>query len=132
MSIDPDKFISTESFLSRWSRRKLEAGGVNPDRRQTGLDDLSDSGDGSVDKASDAIINDAATLREFFLQTEFRQTDGLNEYDENYTFFTPRGGLITREMRRAWEKLDETLLADSESADGQSVENEHPVDTGKA
>lgn len=83
---------------------------------------------GARDQSSGAIIDDRITLRKFFRQSEFRQTDRLNEYDEKYTFFTPRGALITREMRRAWGKLDETMLADNKIADEQLMGNEHAID----
>ena len=38
-------------------------------------------------------------LRKLFSGAEFNITDGLDDYDEDYTFFAPLGNIITQEMK---------------------------------
>ena len=46
-------------------------------------------------------------LKKMFNKPEFSILDGLNEYDEDYSFFKPRGELITQEMLRTTERMAE-------------------------
>ena len=39
-------------------------------------------------------------LQKLFHQPEFNVTDGLNDYDEDYTSFAGLGTVVTREMKR--------------------------------
>ncbi|MBT3815406.1 MAG: hypothetical protein HOG92_04270, partial [Methylococcales bacterium] len=45
---------------------------------------------------------------------EFTILDGLNEYDEDYTFFESRGNIITHEMKKIL--VDEVLSQRQEMA----------------
>ena len=45
--------------------------------------------------------------KKLFRQPQFSKPDELNEYAEDYTFFTPRGDLITREMQRALQQFND-------------------------
>ena len=46
-------------------------------------------------------------LKKLFQQSRFANLDGLNEYDENYRFFTDRGDLIPAEMKLALARLQQ-------------------------
>lgn len=41
-----------------------------------------------------------AVLKQLLQKKEFSILDGLNEYDEDYTFFESRGNIITHEMKK--------------------------------
>ena len=43
-------------------------------------------------------------LRELYSQPDFNITDGLNDYDEDYTQFAGLGSLVTHEMKRMLER----------------------------
>ncbi len=49
-------------------------------------------------------------LKKIFQQNRFASRDGLNEYDENFSFFTDRGDLIPVEMREALARLENEKL----------------------
>ncbi len=46
-------------------------------------------------------------LRKLFHLPEYNISDGLNDYDEDYTAFAPLGSLVTAEMKRAFERWQE-------------------------
>ncbi len=46
-------------------------------------------------------------LKKIFQNSHFAKLDGLNEYDEDFSFFTDRGDLIPVEMREALARLQE-------------------------
>ena len=43
-------------------------------------------------------------MRILFGQSAFNITDGLNDYDEDFTEFTKLGNVITHEMKRALQR----------------------------
>ncbi len=49
-------------------------------------------------------------LKKIFQQNRFASRDGLNEYDEDFSFFTDRGDLIPVEMREALARLENEKL----------------------
>ena len=56
----------------------------------------------------DTEITDLARqilLKKIFQYSHFAELDGLNEYDEDFSFFTDRGDLIPVEMREALARL---------------------------
>lgn len=53
-------------------------------------------------------------LRALFRQPQFSVPDGLNEYDEDYRFFTARGDLLTHDMQRALQRVKEELTVKRE------------------
>lgn len=119
-------------FLSRWSQRKMQACSVNQDgQNKKQPDDSNDLVAGSGDVRSQQMTGNSIAgiaLQEIFRQSEFAKPDGLNEYDEDYRFFTPRGGLITQEMRRAWDRFDETMLADNQHDADDTADDEYRLD----
>ena len=119
---------SQENFLSRWSRRKVaeeqdatddetaalqqQAGSTDdePTRELTdadmppleSLDEDSDFAPFLSTGVSDGLRRKA--LRILFGQSAFNITDGLNDYDEDYTEFADLGNVITHEMKRALQR----------------------------
>jgi hypothetical protein len=73
-------------------------------------------------KVSDQLRTQA--LRKLFHLPAFNITDGLNDYDEDYTQFAGLGGVVTHEMKRLLKKeldaktasTDEVLPVDQEAA----------------
>ena len=113
-----------EGFLDRWSRRKqadslpepaatdaLEQQAVpaideDPVQELTDadmppIDSLDSDSDFSV-FMSPGVSEELRTeaLQKLFHQPAFNVTDGLNDYDEDYTSFPGLGGIVTREMKR--------------------------------
>lgn len=113
-----------KAFLSRWSRLKQSGGEAEPPPAATppapALDDpipepnaeptdadmppveaLTAESDFSPflsPKVSEGLRRLA--LRKLFHLPEFNVTDGLNDYDEDYTMFRALGDVVTHEMRR--------------------------------
>lgn len=114
-------------FLSRWSRRKLEAEAdpqpaanalaqapEEPAERSENaeltdadmpplesLDENSDYRGFLSPKVSETLRKEA--LRKLFRQSRFNLVDGLDDYAEDFTRFEPLGDLVTHEMRRLLE-----------------------------
>ena len=119
-----------EDFLERWSRRKLETqpGGQDvaagelheanspaplADEPEQVLTDADMPPIESLDKDSDyapflspGVSDDLRqqAMRKLFAQPEFNITDGLNDYDEDYTQFGGLGKIITHEMKRVLQR----------------------------
>lgn len=60
-------------------------------------------------------------LRKLFSQPSFNVTDGLNDYDEDYTQFAKLGNVITHEMKRMLQRAREDREQDAQ----QVVEPQH-------
>lgn len=148
---------SREEFLARWSRRKLdvqrdsqevlvnETAAVTPpkppaveqERELTDadmppietLDEDSDFSPFLSPGVSDDLRQQA--LRKLFAQPAYNMTDGLNDYDEDFTQFTGLGKVITHEMKRMLQRELEAETATTESADvtaAQAGDTEVPAD----
>ena len=117
---------SREDFLARWSRRKLDARhdapevpgdtavavtpsgtpAVEPERELTDADmppiETLDADSDYAAFLSPGVSDDLRqqALRKLFSQPDFNITDGLNDYDEDYTQFAGLGNVITHEMKR--------------------------------
>lgn len=129
-----------EDFLERWSRRKLDsqrddqaapagesgsATSVAPvadepekvltDADMPPIETLGEDSDYSPflsPGVSDDLRQQA--MRKLFTQPDFNITDGLNDYDEDYTQFAGLGSVITHEMKRMLQReleKDKTLPA---------------------
>jgi len=65
-------------------------------------------------------------LRKLFKAPVFNIRDGLDEYDEDYTYFEKLGDIVTCDMKHQIEmqekKLREALEADTEVADEDEIE----------
>lgn len=121
-----------EGFVSRWSRRKTEKLAVVEEEKVSGktspskplkideesghpseqatdadmpaLDSLGEDSDYSG-FMSPEVSEELRTLalRKLFHLPQYNVTDGLNDYDEDYTSFAKLGNVLTHEMRRMRE-----------------------------
>lgn len=135
-----------EDFLARWSRRKLDARGADteapgneplavtppelpaadPERELTDADmppieTLGEDSDFSPflsPGVSDNLRQKA--LRKLFSQPAYNITDGLNDYDEDFTQFAGLGSIITHEMKRMLQRELEAEKRKAESPDVQT------------
>ncbi|UCC55793.1 MAG: DUF3306 domain-containing protein [Gammaproteobacteria bacterium] len=135
-----------ESFLARWSRRKLdtqvdaadapenESAAVTPpelpataaekeltDADMPPIETLDENSDFSPflsPGVSDNMRHQA--LRKLFSQPAYNVTDGLNDYDEDFTQFASLGKLVTREMKRRMQRELEAEKRRAESPDVQT------------
>ena len=123
----PETSDSQEDFLARWSRRKVaqDQGATHEETvalQKTGMPDEEPASEltdadmpplESLDEDSDFApflstgVSDGLrrkALRILFGQSAFNITDGLNDYDEDYTEFADLGNVITHEMKRALQR----------------------------
>jgi hypothetical protein len=138
-----------EAFLDRWSRRKLSdrngeavAGGApaadtqsqeaeatvaaDPGQELTdadmpSIDSLDSDSDFSVFMSpgvSEPLRIQA--LRKLFHLPAFNVTDGLNDYDEDYTRFAGLGNVVTQEMKRMLKRELEAKVAPPDEADADT------------
>jgi hypothetical protein len=63
-------------------------------------------------------------LLSVFRKAECCTLDGLNEYDEDFTSFTPLGDLVTHEMQQAADRLAKQVL-DSSELENSETELDH-------
>jgi hypothetical protein len=141
---------SQEDFLERWSRRKLDAQHDNPGAPAGATDTVKDPGpataepervltdvdmppietlDGNSDYApflspgvSDGLRQQA--LRKLFNQPGYNITDGLNDYDEDFTQFAGLGKVITHEMKRMLQRELEAEKTTATAATERDIETD--------
>jgi len=130
-----------ESFLRRWSQRKLAVSTANEERKGDDLHPETDTGNDpsvpdqaqheltdedmppleSLDENSDysAFFSPKVSetlrqqaLRKLFHFQKFNVSDGLNDYDDDYTQFENLGNIVTHEMKRIIASETEKLKAD--------------------
>ena len=124
----PPRGAEDEPFLERWSRRKREAGqGIDdeaaaapptgPAETDTApaepaaipklpdIDSLGEDSDYSAFMASgvDPSLRRKA-LRKLFSSAKFNVCDGLDDYCEDFTRWTPLGDIVTADMRHHLER----------------------------
>ncbi|MCP4471300.1 MAG: DUF3306 domain-containing protein [Gammaproteobacteria bacterium] len=150
-----------ESVVSRWSRRKLEAEAepasvehpppVEPtanlnqpvadeiealpltDADMPDIESLTEESDFSgfmSPGVSDELRNLA--LRKLFRAPVFNIRDGLDEYDEDYTYFEKLGDIVTSDMKHQIEmqqqKLREALATENEVSDEAELEDVESIE----
>ena len=146
---------SQEDFLARWSRRKvaqeqgatqdeavaLQQTGTPDDESATELTDADMPPLESLDENSDFApflstgVSDGLrrkALRILFGQSAFNITDGLNDYDEDFTEFTKLGNVITHEMKRALQRElaeEKTVTTAGERPAAEAGPDESAVET---
>ena len=154
----PEPIDSEESFLSRWSRRKLgemepaeqvlpDEAAPEPDAEANAppiesaqptlpaietLDADSDYSDYLSPKVS-ADIRKLA-LRKLFRSAKFNVTDGLDDYDDDFRTFEVLGDVLTADMRHRLEREAEKARASlvHEESDHSGSESPTPVpETGR-
>ncbi len=135
-----------ESILTRWSRRKqLAARSKIEEQKLEGeqpiasevptpevieyktdadmppiesIDEQSDLSDFFSPKVSEALRKQA--FRKLFHLPTYNITDGLNDYDEDYTQFTSLGDIVTAEMRHQIKQEAKRALAVADSEEESS------------
>lgn len=144
-----------EGFVSRWSRRKqqtiadqpqesapseapLHAPGVEAEPLLTDADmpplhslDVDSDYSGFLSSGVSEELRQLA-LRKLFRAATFNITDGLDDYDDDFTSYAKLGSLVTREMRLrdaiddAREKAKALLQqqVDAETSSDSSADNE--------
>jgi len=139
---------SREDFLARWSRRKLDgqpAPGNQTDRAAAVTEATPPPADAPEKVLTDADMQPIETLdessdfspflspgvsddlrrqalRKLFSQPDFNITDGLNDYDEDFTRFTGLGSAITHEMKRLLQREPEVEKSTSTAPADPDVE----------
>ena len=146
---------SKDSVLRRWSRRKQEATTTavkeeEPNETQASLDTTASTGTetapvltdadmppiDSLDENSDfsGFMSEGVSdelrnlaLRKLFRAPAFNIRDGLDEYDEDYTFFEKLGDVVTCDMKHHIEmkeqKEREALALDAEQQAEDEIED---------
>jgi hypothetical protein len=152
---------SREDFLARWSRRKLDARhdapevpgdtavavtpsgtpAVEPERELTDADmppiETLDADSDYAAFLSPGVSDDLRqqALRKLFSQPDFNSTDGLNDYDEDFTQFAGLGSIVTHEMKRLLqrelekEKTIATAVAETDDECGTPVATGDAIDS---
>ncbi len=144
-----------EGFLTRWARRKqgIRGGETVADEpaghsdtaefespqatvpEQPDLTDADMPPIETLDENSDysAFLSPKVSedlrrlaLRKLFHLPQFNITDGLNDYDEDYTNLTELGGIVTHEMRHRLELEKQRAMAA-----GPGQDEEPPKRTGE-
>ena len=147
-SVTAESLMDERSFLSRWSRRKAlrqeelddeVLGGTEetvtktvdsaeespplptdedmPAVESLGADD--NYGDFLSPKVSEKLRKVA--LRKLFHGAGFNIRDGLDDYDEDFTYFEPLGDIVTADMRHREEMLERKAREAAEAADKESA-----------
>jgi hypothetical protein len=144
---------SKESALSRWSRRKHEADLLEQAEEVVEIDATSADEIASLEAEVDAkpVLTDAdmpdietlnddsdfsgfmsegvsdelrnLALRKLFKAPVFNIRDGLDEYDEDYTYFEKLGDIVTCDMKHHIE-MKEKKLREAEAQEAQALEVE--------
>ena len=147
-SVTTESLMDERSFLSRWSRRKAlrqeelddeVLGGTEetvtktvdfaeesppsptdedmPAVESLGADD--NYGDFLSPKVSEKLRKVA--LRKLFHGAGFNIRDGLDDYDEDFTYFEPLGDIVTADMRHREKMLERKAREAAEAADKESA-----------
>ena len=111
----PDK----SHFLDRWSCHKASPQPALSDQAdlKPKPEEVEESGNRprvqTNPQQSVELAFDRLALRALFLQADCSTLDGLNEYDEDYTFFSPRGNVLTQDMQRAADRFWQALATNA-------------------
>ena len=140
--------MDERSFLSRWSRRKalrqeelddaalggtdetvIETANSAEEKRPPPTDEDMPSveslgeddnyGDFLSPKVSEKLRKLA--LRKLFHGAGFNIRDGLDDYDEDFTYFEPLGDIVTADMRHREEMLERKAREVAEAAEKESA-----------
>ncbi|EKO3990572.1 DUF3306 domain-containing protein [Vibrio fluvialis] len=141
--------MASDSFLSRWSKRKLEpqeesalveepTASVETDSEHTEDVELTEAYTSSTDETAQnakepsiavLLASEAtqqvkkAALRKLFLSGEFSEVDRLNDYDHDYTAVKSLSAEVAQGLRDWMNKADDRMqTADAdEKHEGESV-----------
>ncbi|MET0027090.1 MAG: DUF3306 domain-containing protein [Candidatus Thiodiazotropha sp.] len=149
----PDEVHGDESFLNRWSRRKLEAetspgdeSGPNlaeveveeqapllTDADMPSLESLDEQSEyrGFLSPGVSEGLRQAA-LQKLFRSSCFNVCDGLDDYAEDFTRFEKLGDLVTADLRHRLQKEAQRLAERADAAtDGQAETASADSDTAR-
>ena len=147
-SVTAESLMDERSFLSRWSRRKALGqeelddailGGTEETATKTvdsaeerpppptdedmppieSLGEDDNYGDFLSPKVSEKLRKVA--LRKLFHGAGFNIRDGLDDYDEDFTYFEPLGDIVTADMRHREEMLERKAREAAEAAEKESA-----------
>jgi hypothetical protein len=149
--IDPAADPDEESFLVRWSRRKLRADAepeepnapgsadaaprpdepaVSPptDEDMPAIESLGDDDDysGFLSLGVSETLRRRA-LKRLFLSSKFNVTDGLDDYAEDYTQFASLGSVVTADMKHCVDKVLARPNDDDGASDGERTCSSEPA-----
>ncbi len=140
--------MDERSFLSRWSRRKAlrqeELDDATLGRTEETVIEAVDSAEQKPSLPTDEDMPPIETLREddnygdflspkvseklrkvalrkLFHGAGFNIRDGLDDYDEDFTFFEPLGDIVTADMRHREEMLERKAREVAEAAENESA-----------
>lgn len=138
---------TSENFLQRWSRRKtapetpeaesdrVAEAPVSPAEEQPPAGGPAESEqDKPIWQRQDADPAERRqALKDLFQQSKFNQTDGLEEYENDYNYknFAKLGAIVTHEMRRFIERQaasSESPADDANPQDKTVNDSEHTED----
>ena len=147
-SVTAESLMDERSFLSRWSRRKAlrqeelddeVLGGTDETVTKT-VDFVEESPPSPTDEDMPAVESLGAddnygdflspkvseklrkvALRKLFHGAGFNIRDGLDDYDEDFTYFEPLGDIVTADMRHREEMLERKAREVAEAAEKESA-----------
>ena len=147
-SVTAESLMDERSFLSRWSRRKALRQEELDDEVLVGteetvtktVDSAEESPPSPTDEDMPAVESLGAddnygdflspkvseklrkvALRKLFHGAGFNIRDGLDDYDEDFTYFEPLGDIVTADMRHREEMLERKAREVAEAADEESA-----------
>ena len=147
-SVTAESLMDERSFLSRWSRRKAlgqeelddaALGGTEEGMTKT-VDSAEESPPSPTDEDMPAVESLGAddnygdflspkvseklrkvALRKLFHGAGFNIRDGLDDYDEDFTYFEPLGDIVTADMRHREEMLERKAREAAEAANKEGA-----------
>ncbi len=125
-TVEVESEAGQEDFLNRWSQRKADVAKQAasppveeiPEPEQAPLTDEDMPPLESLDQDSDysGFLSPGVSenlrqlaLRKLFRSAKFNVTDGLNDYDQDYSKWVPLGDVVTCDMRFAMERAKEKI-----------------------
>ena len=147
-SVTAESLMDERSFLSRWSRRKAlrqeelddEVLGGTEETVAKSVDSAEESPPSRTDEDLPAVESLGAddnygdflspkvseklrkvALRKLFHGAGFNIRDGLDDYDEDFTYFEPLGDIVTADMRHREEMLERKAREAAEAANKEGA-----------
>ena len=147
-SVTAESLMDERSFLSRWSRRKAlrqeelddEVLGGTEETVARKVDSAEESPPSPTDEDMPAVESLGAddnygdflspkvseklrkvALRKLFHGAGFNIRDGLDDYDEDFTYFEPLGDIVAADMRHREEMLERKAREAAEAANKEGA-----------
>ena len=126
-------------FLLRWWRKKpihrnnkAEVGAweSNNQKENPTTFDVDTAGQLETSLSNAKVIGGelpGGVLKHLFKHPEWSGLDGLNEYDEDYTSFTPRGAILTQDMIREHLRDGNQIIDETDQNAPSSSANERAL-----